>query len=107
MTDVTVLFSACAIFVGAALSCPGISHAAPERRTLTHDGIAREYFAQVPMGKGPPRAVVIALHGGTRPASDIFARSAWPPGGDARSLQARAAPARDHDRGNGRSAHDL
>jgi poly(3-hydroxybutyrate) depolymerase len=78
VTDVKLLFFASAIFVGAALSCPGISNAAPELRTLSHEGIAREYFAQVPMGKGAPRAVVIALHGGTRPASDIFARSAWP-----------------------------
>jgi polyhydroxybutyrate depolymerase len=78
VTDVKVLFSACAIFFGAALSCPGISNAAPERRTLSHEGIAREYFAQVPMGTGAHRAVVIALHGGTRPASDIFTRSAWP-----------------------------
>lgn len=30
------------------------------------------------MAEGAPRAVVIALHGGTRPASDIFTRSAWP-----------------------------
>ena len=71
-------WSVCAVIVAAALSSPGIAHAAPERRTLLSGGIVREYLVQAPPANGAPRAVVLALHGGTRPASDIIQRSAWP-----------------------------
>jgi polyhydroxybutyrate depolymerase len=70
--------SACAVIVAVVLSSIGIANEVPERRTLLSGGIVREYFVQAPAANGTPRAVVIALHGGTRPASDIFERSAWP-----------------------------
>lgn len=44
-----------------------------EKPTLEHDGRTREFFIQRPEADGPgPKPLIIALHGGTRQASDIF-----------------------------------
>lgn len=47
------------------------------RRTLNVGGIEREYLVQLPAQATGLQPLLIVLHGGTRPATDIFARGAW------------------------------
>lgn len=54
-----------------------IAYAEPERRTLSMGDMEREVFVQLPESRGAARPILIVLHGGTRPAADIFSRSAW------------------------------
>jgi polyhydroxybutyrate depolymerase len=51
---------------------------APTLITINQGGVSREALVQSPAGSLRPRGLVIVLHGGTRPASDIFDRSSWP-----------------------------
>lgn len=48
-----------------------------QRRTLNVGGIEREYFVQLPAHGTGLQPLVVVMHGGTRPASDVFARGAW------------------------------
>jgi polyhydroxybutyrate depolymerase len=45
---------------------------------ITHDGLEREALVQAPDRGRSAMALVIALHGGTRMADDIFRRTSWP-----------------------------
>lgn len=70
----SILFVAISVLA----SSPGFATPVPERRTLSTEGLDRAYLILVPGGSGTRRPAVIALHGGTRPATDIFEHGAWP-----------------------------
>ncbi|MFO0349460.1 MAG: alpha/beta hydrolase family esterase [Alphaproteobacteria bacterium] len=54
-----------------------VARADAVRRTLNVGGIEREYLVQLPAQATSLQPLLIVLHGGTRPATDIFARGAW------------------------------
>lgn len=66
-----------ALMIAMAFGSEAPAHADTARRMLNSGGIAREYFVQRPAMTTGTRPLVIVLHGGTRPASDIFSRGAW------------------------------
>ena len=66
------------VIVSVLASSLGFAAQVPEQRILSTGGLDRSYFILTPRNTGARRPVVIALHGGTRPATDIFKDSAWP-----------------------------
>jgi len=66
------------VIVSVLASNLGFAAQVPEQRILSTGGLDRSYFILTPANTSARRPVVIALHGGTRPATDIFKHSAWP-----------------------------
>ena len=66
-----------ALLVVTAFGASDAARAEATRRTLNVGGVEREYFVQIPEQANGSKPLIIVMHGGTRPASDIFGRGAW------------------------------